>query len=175
MSACVKAAPAISLTSTGTAEVRGTSSPYQSLSVHSGFSYTSVWRQSHVLKDAPKCQRCPFFFIMPYLFHEREGERERERGGWVQEHMNTVVPPFYNPLFDFIPKGNFLSVLTNLYFKTTCNIRPLFLVAWVVLKYRDHCIHFGHIGMYVIVRLCAVPTKLNRCDIICITLQESFW
>ncbi len=33
----------------------------------------------------------------------------------------------------FGPKGQF-SVLNDLYFKTTCNIRPHFLVPWVVLK-----------------------------------------
>ncbi len=49
--------------------------------------------------------------------------------------LNTVVPLFYNPLFKtpldyktagFGPKGQF-SVLNDLYFKTTCNIRPHFL------------------------------------------------
>ena len=33
----------------------------------------------------------------------------------------------------FGPKGQF-SVLNDLYFKTICNIRPHFLVPWVVLK-----------------------------------------
>ncbi len=55
--------------------------------------------------------------------------------------ITTVVPLFYNPLFFdhscktawFGPKGQLL-VLSNLYFKTTCNIRPHFLCPMAGLK-----------------------------------------
>ncbi len=57
---------------------------------------------------------------------------------------HSVLPPFiktnlYYKTTRYGPKVS-LSVLNNLYFKTTCNIRPHFLgLPWVVLKQREYC------------------------------------